>query len=103
MFTLARVLLQQTHQYLPSENLDYMCPLPSGSPLSQNPLVHRIFEAVYDDDRTVLVIQNDTWHVWYPLDAPINLEKVNRRLKRQGSLSGGISAIEIDLKEEADK
>ena len=82
MFTLAKVILEQTHQYLPSQDLDFMCPFPSRSPLSQNPLVHRIFKVLYDDDQTLLVIDNDTWHVWYPLDNPMNLEKVNRRLKR---------------------
>ncbi|TNV85281.1 hypothetical protein FGO68_gene2777 [Halteria grandinella] len=81
MYTIARVILQLTAQYLPKENLEYMSPYSVRDNLYQNPLILKVIRALYEDDRVIIQISGDTWYVIYPLTIELPLDQVNLRLK----------------------
>lgn len=67
MYTIARVLLKETAQYVPSEALAFMSPYSERDNLYQNPLVLKISRALYESDKVIIDIRDDTWWVLYPL------------------------------------
>ena len=79
MFTIARLILSETCQYLPMEQPRYMSPF-NGYSLYGNPLVDRIIKTLNEDDRVVIDIKGDTWTVFYPVTQEIDIARVNIRL-----------------------
>jgi hypothetical protein len=45
-------------------------------------LVNRVIKTLYEDDRAIVDIEGDAWQVWYPLERVMEVESVNRRMKR---------------------
>jgi hypothetical protein len=55
-----------------------------AQPMYQNPMFNKIIRTMYEDDRSVAVIRAQGWQVWYPMDKSMEVDRVNRRIKRQG-------------------
>jgi hypothetical protein len=45
-------------------------------------LVNRVIKTLYEDDRAIVDIEGNAWQVWYPLERVMEVENVNRRMKR---------------------
>jgi hypothetical protein len=45
-------------------------------------LVNRVIKTIYEDDRAIVDIEGNSWQVWYPLERVMEVENVNRRMKR---------------------
>ena len=83
MYTIARSLMEATCHYVPCEQHRYMASF-NGYPLYQNPAVFKIIRAMYEDNKFIVDINEDTWTAWYPLEKKIDLESVNQRLVKLG-------------------